>query len=146
MAKIHVSNGFVPTNVASTARYMKEVKKAKPQDWHALITKAQAGDLKARNQVIEGNLRFVIQVAKQYQGMGVAFEDLVAFGNIGLFEALERFDVSKKVKFLTFATNMVNDIVKNKRRLVKSSIVATIHLTPQEKGGHLMSPSLLLSA
>ena len=103
MAKIHVSNGFVPTNVASTARYMKEVKKAKPQDWHALITKAQAGDLKARNQVIEGNLRFVIQVAKQYQGMGVAFEDLVAFGNIGLFEAIERFDVSKKVKFLTFA-------------------------------------------
>jgi RNA polymerase primary sigma factor len=35
--------------------------------------------------------------------MGVAFEDLVAFGNIGLFEAIERFDVSKKVKFLTFA-------------------------------------------
>lgn len=106
MAKIHVSNGIVPTDVASTAQYMREVKKATPMERGVeahLIQQAQNGDLKARNQIVESNLRFVVQVAKQYQGMGVAFEDLVAFGNIGLFEALERFDTSKKVKFLTFA-------------------------------------------
>ena len=101
MAKIHVSNGIVPTGVASTAQYMKEVKKAKPIDRGVeahLIQLAQSGDLKARDELIESNLRFVVQVAKQYQGMGVAFEDLVAFGNIGLFEAVERFDLSKNVK------------------------------------------------
>ena len=106
MAKIHVSNGIVPTGVASTAQYMKEVKKAKPMDRGVeahLIQLAQSGDLKARDELIESNLRFVVQVAKQYQGMGVAFEDLVAFGNIGLFEAVERFDLSKNVKFITFA-------------------------------------------
>ncbi len=106
MAKIHVSNGIVPTGVASTAQYMKEVKKAKPMargvEAH-LILLAQNGDLKARDKLIEGNLRFVVQVAKQYQGMGVAFEDLVAFGNIGLFEAVERFNLDKNVKFITFA-------------------------------------------
>mgnify|MGYP003665470149 CR=1 FL=1 len=94
MAKIHISNGIVPTNVSSVNRYMKEVKKAQSMDRELetqLITLAQAGDLQARNKLIEGNLRFVVQVAKQYQGMGVQFEDLIGFGNIGLFEALERF-------------------------------------------------------
>ena len=78
MAKIHVSNGIVPTGVASTAQYMKEVKKAKPMDRGVeahLIQQAQNGDLKSRDKLIESNLRFVVQVAKQYQGMGVAFED-----------------------------------------------------------------------
>ena len=106
MAKIHISNGIVPTNVSSVNRYMKEVKKAKSMDRELetqLIASAQAGDLRSRNKLIEGNLRFVVQVAKQYQGMGVQFEDLIGFGNIGLFEALARFDSSKKVKFITFA-------------------------------------------
>ena len=106
MAKIHISNGIVPTNVSSVNRYMKEVKKAKPMargvEAH-LILLAQNGDLRARNKLIECNLRFVVQVAKQYQGMGVQFEDLIGFGNIGLFEALERFDSTKKVKFITYA-------------------------------------------
>ena len=106
MAKIHVSNGIVPTGVSSVNQYMKEVKKARPMtkaDEADLIKAAQDGDLKSRNKLIESNLRFVVQVAKQYQGMGVPFEDLIAFGNIGLFEAVERFDISKNVKFVTFA-------------------------------------------
>ena len=91
MAKIHISNGIVPTGVASVNQYMKEVKKARPMtkaDEADLITAAQDGDMKSRNILIESNLRFVVQVAKQYQGMGVPFEDLIAFGNIGLFEAV----------------------------------------------------------
>ena len=106
MAKIHISNGIVPTGVASVNQYMKEVKKARPMtkaDEADLIAAAQDGDMKSRNILIESNLRFVVQVAKQYQGMGVPFEDLIAFGNIGLFEAVNRFDVSKNVKFVTFA-------------------------------------------
>lgn len=106
MSKIHISNGIVPTNVSSVNRYMKEVKKSKSMNREfesQLIAEAQSGDIRSRNRLIESNLRFVIQVAKQYQGMGVPFEDLIGFGNIGLFEALKRFDSSKKVKFITFA-------------------------------------------
>lgn len=104
--KIHVSRGAIVTDVASTLRYMQEVKKAGQltrEQEKELGRAAQAGDRKAINTLVESNLRFVIQVAKQYQGMKLPLEDLIAFGNIGLFEAAERFNPDKGVKFITFA-------------------------------------------
>ena len=106
MAKIHISNGIVPTGIPSVNQYMKEVKKSRGMDRvieSQLISLAQAGCIKSRNKIIESNLRFVVQVAKQYQGMGVPFEDLIGFGNIGMFEALTKFDTTKKFKFITYA-------------------------------------------
>ena len=104
--KIHVSTGAIVTDVASTLRYIQEVKKSgnltREQEM-ALARAAQAGDQRATNTLVEANLRFVIQVARQYQGMGLELEDLIAFGNIGLFEAVERFNPDKGVKFITFA-------------------------------------------
>jgi RNA polymerase primary sigma factor len=104
--KIHVSTGAIVTDVASTLRYIQETKRignlTREQET-ALAKAAQAGDRKAINALVEANLRFVIQVAKQYQGMGLELEDLIAFGNIGLFEAAERFNPDKGVKFITFA-------------------------------------------
>lgn len=104
--KIHVSTGAIVTDVASTLRYIQETKKignlTREQET-TLGRAAQAGDRKAINALVESNLRFVIQVAKQYQGMGLALEDLIAFGNVGLFEAAERFNPDKGVKFITFA-------------------------------------------
>ncbi len=104
--KIHVSTGAIVTDVASTLRYIQETKKivnlTREQET-TLGRSAQAGDRKAINALVESNLRFVIQVAKQYQGMGLALEDLIAFGNVGLFEAAERFNPDKGVKFITFA-------------------------------------------
>jgi RNA polymerase primary sigma factor len=104
--KIYVSNGAIVTNVASTLRYMQEVKKAAQltrEQEKELGKAAQAGNRQAINTLVESNLRFAIQVAKQYQGMGVPLEDLIAFANIGLFEAAERFNPEKGVKFITFA-------------------------------------------
>jgi len=104
--KIHVSTGAIVTDVASTLRYIQETKRignlTREQET-ALARAAQAGDRQAANALVEANLRFVIQVAKQYQGMGVLLEDLIGFGNIGLFEAVERFNPDKGVKFITFA-------------------------------------------
>jgi RNA polymerase primary sigma factor len=104
--KIHVSTGAIVTDVASTLRYIQETKKignlTREQE-KELARAAQAGDRRAANALVEANLRFVIQVAKQYQGMGLLLEDLIGFGNIGLFEAVERFNPDKGVKFITFA-------------------------------------------
>jgi len=107
MAKrINVSNGAIITDTASIRQYVKETKKpitlSKAQE-KELLTAAQAGDLKARDTIIKANLRFTIQVARAYQGMGLELEDLIAFANVGLFEAVERFDTSKDFKFITFA-------------------------------------------
>jgi len=96
MSKIHVTTGIVATETKSVKRYMSEIKKTK------FLTREQEADA-TRNQLVESNLRFVVQVAKQYQGMGLELEDLIGFGNVGLFEAAERFDPTRKIKFITFA-------------------------------------------
>jgi len=107
MAKrINVSNGAIITDTNSIRQYVKETKKAltlSRADEKALLIAAQAGDITARDTLVKANLRFTIQVARSYQGMGLELEDLIAFANIGLFEAVDRFDTNKDFKFITFA-------------------------------------------
>ena len=104
--RIHVSTGVIVPTSESTVKYLAEIKRPKALSREAEIElgkRALAGDRSAVNELVTSNLRFVVQVAKQYQGMGLELEDLIAFGNIGLFEAAERFDPKKGVKFITFA-------------------------------------------
>jgi len=96
MSKIFVTTGAVGNGTESVKQYMKEIKKT------PLLTRETEKDASA-SLLVESNLRFVVQVAKQYQGMGLELEDLIAFGNLGLFEAAERFDRSRNIKFITFA-------------------------------------------
>jgi len=106
MGKIYVSTGAVVTDTPSVKKYMGEIKKAPLLDRDEetkLATAALAGDRKAVNKLVESNLRFAVQVAKQYQGMGIELEDLIGFANIGLFEAAKRFDPSRGFKFISFA-------------------------------------------
>ena len=106
MGKIFVSTGAVMTDTLSVKKYMSEIKKAPLLDKYtetALAEKALAGDIEAQNMLVESNLRFAVQVAKQYSGMGLELEDLIGFANLGLFEAAKRFDPSRGVKFISFA-------------------------------------------
>jgi len=106
MGKIYVTTGAVVTDTPSVKKYMGEIKKAPLLDRDtemALARKALAGDRYAVNRLVECNLRFAVQVAKQYQGMGLELEDLIGYANIGLFEAAKRFDPDRGVKFISFA-------------------------------------------
>ena len=85
---------------------MGDIKKAPLLDKDtetALARQALAGDAVAQNKLVESNLRFAVQVAKQYQGMGLELEDLIQVANLGLFEAVKRFDPDRGVKFISFA-------------------------------------------
>ncbi len=69
----------------------------------ALAIKAKNGDTEALKKLVEGNLRFVINVAKNFVGWGVPLTDLIAAGNLGLIEAAKRFDPDRDVKFISYA-------------------------------------------
>ena len=61
------------------------------------------GDERALNKLIEANLRFVIVIARQYQGKGLSMEDLVSEGNIGLMKAAAKYDATRGLRFVNYA-------------------------------------------
>ena len=64
---------------------------------------AAAGDEIAKHKLVQGNLRFVVNVAKKYQNQGLPLSDLISEGNIGLMNAIERYDVDKGYHFISYA-------------------------------------------
>jgi RNA polymerase primary sigma factor len=76
-----------------------------------LAKKIQAGDEKALQTLVKGNLRFVVSVAKKYLGSGLQLEDLVNEGSIGLIEAGKRFQPERGVKFITYAVWWVRQAI-----------------------------------
>jgi RNA polymerase primary sigma factor len=78
----------------------------------SLARKARSGDRRARQRLIEKNLRLVISVAKRYRGMGLPFEDLIQEGNIGLMKAVEKFDPERGFRFSTHATWWIRQAVQ----------------------------------
>lgn len=69
-----------------------------------LCTRKDNGDEEARQELINNNLRLVVSIAKKYIGRGLLFMDLVQYGNIGLINAVDRFDASLGNRFSTYAT------------------------------------------
>jgi len=90
----------------SLSMYLKEINKV------ALLTRAEEekyarlaaqGNQAAKDRLVAANLRFVVNVAKKYQNQGMALDDLISEGNIGLINAIERFDVDKGYHFISYA-------------------------------------------
>src|SRR4028118_986030 len=77
-----------------------------------LSRRAIAGDGRARQRLIEKNLRLVVSVAKKYRGYGLPFEDLIQEGNIGLMKAVEKYDPDRGYRFSTYATWWVRQAVQ----------------------------------
>ncbi len=92
--------------------YYKELKKCEPIPFsyeRELILKSKEGDVDARNKIIESNLRFVFNIARKYTGKGIPISDLISEGNLGLVKAIEKFDTTKDVKFITYAVYWVRE-------------------------------------
>ena len=68
-----------------------------------LDEKIKNGDMRARDEMIRANLRFVVDVAKKYQNRGLSLSDLISAGNLGLITAADRFDGTKGYKFISYA-------------------------------------------
>jgi RNA polymerase primary sigma factor len=87
-------------------QYMAEIGKIKiltREEEIKLAEHIKAGDPKAIQEMVRRNLKYVVTVANKYRGLGIPLQDLIEEGNIGLIQAAKRFDVSKNVKFITYA-------------------------------------------
>ena len=96
--------------------YLKDIAKYKVLDSSEvaiLISKAQAGDNKAREKIITSNLRFVVTIAKQYQNRGIPLMDLISSGNEGLIKAVYKYDESKGTTFLSYAVWWIRQTIYN---------------------------------
>lgn len=91
----------------SVKLYLKEIGRVqllKPKEETELAKRIAEGDQRAKQQLIEANLRLVVSIAKHYIGRGMQFLDLIEEGNLGLMKAVEKFDYTKGFKFSTYAT------------------------------------------
>jgi RNA polymerase primary sigma factor len=88
-----------------------------------LAKRVERGDLAARRQMIEANLRLVVSIAKRQRGRGLSFLDLVQEGSVGLIRAVEKFDYRRGFKFSTYATWWIRQAVQraiaDRSRLVR---------------------------
>lgn len=106
MRQLKISNTVTSRESISLNKYLQEIGKLKTIDAEeeaVLCRKIQQGDQKALEKLVKANLRFVVSVAKQYQGNSIPLPDLVNEGNIGLVKAAKKFDETRGFKFISFA-------------------------------------------
>jgi RNA polymerase primary sigma factor len=102
----------IPFNQEEIATYLKDIRKIKvmtPERERELAQRILSGNIslvekrEIERELLIGNLRFVITVAKQYQNQGLELADLIAEGNLGLLKAVEKFDWSQQLRFISYA-------------------------------------------
>ncbi len=93
-------------------REIGEVPLLTPKEEVALAKRIQRGDAQAREHMIKANLRLVVKIARDYDGLGVPLLDLINEGNIGLMKGVERFDPTKGAKLSTYAAWWIKQGIK----------------------------------
>ena len=106
------------------------------------LIKAQNGDIKARDILIEHNLRLVVFLAKKYDTTGYDIEDLVSIGSIGLIKGINTYKISKNIKLATYASRCISNeilmfIRKNKKSKVEVSLEESLNYDAEGNELHL---------
>lgn len=107
-------------------KYFKTIQKLNPltvAEEKELAQKIQEGDRAALNKLVKHNLKIVVTIANRHIGQGVPIDDLIQEGNIGLFEAAQRFDPKSDARFITYASlwvrKRINEAVVAHGRIVR---------------------------
>lgn len=148
-------NSGIPINQEEIQLYLKDIRKIKvmtPERERELSKLITSGTLtedeikEVNRELLEGNLRFVITVAKQYQNQGLDFPDLIAEGNLGLMKAINNFDWSKNLRFISYAVwwvkqSILQSLNDNARTIrLPVNVVQDLHRAKKEiesNGGKL---------
>lgn len=116
MKHFQIKQSITDRSSESVRLYLKDISKyplLTVEQERELAIKAANGDKQAKDKLIESNLRFVVSIAKQYQGKGLELEDLISVGNLGLLRALELFEPERELRFLSYAGWWIRDFIIN---------------------------------
>lgn len=116
MQHFQIKQSITDRSTESIKIYLKEISKYKvlsADEEMELATNMYNGDDSAKETLIKSNLRFVVSIAKQYQGKGIELEDLIEVGNCGLLKAADKFDPTLGFRFLSYAGWWIRDYIIN---------------------------------
>ncbi len=137
----------IPINQEEISNYLKDIRKLKvmtPERERELAERMLSGFIteeeikEIHKELLEGNLRFVITVSKQYQNQGLDLPDLIAEGNLGLMKAIEHFDWSKQLRFISYAVwwvrqSILQSLNENARTIrLPVNVVQELHKAKKE--------------
>jgi RNA polymerase primary sigma factor len=137
----------IPINQEEISHYLKDIRKLKvmtPERERELAERMLSGFIteeetkEIQKELLEGNLRFVITVSKQYQNQGLDLPDLIAEGNLGLMKAIENFDWSKRLRFISYAVwwvrqSILQSLNENARTIrLPVNVVQELHKAKKE--------------
>ncbi|NOS70875.1 MAG: sigma-70 family RNA polymerase sigma factor [Verrucomicrobia bacterium] len=111
--------------------YLREIGQVKlltPEEEILLAARIKKGDKRAREHMIKANLRLVVKIARDYEGIGLPLLDLISEGNIGLMKAVERFDPSKGGKLSTYGSWWIKQSIKRALANQSKTIRLPVHL------------------
>ena len=106
MRQLKITNKITTRESVALDKYLNDIGKISmltPDEEAQLARRIREGDQDALDRLTQGNLRFVVSVAKQYQNQGLSLSDLINEGNVGLMKAGKRFDETKGFKFISYA-------------------------------------------
>jgi RNA polymerase primary sigma factor len=118
--------------------YLREVGQVRlltPQEEMALAKRIQKGDDSAREHMIKANLRLVVKIAKEYEGLGLPLLDLINEGNIGLMKGVDRFDPNRGAKLSTYASWWIKQGIR--RALMNQSKTIRVPVHVVDKLAHI---------
>lgn len=98
-------------SVEAYLRDIGDIPRLSEQEERQLFARLARGDKKARNAIVQSNLRLVVKIAKKYSKLGLPLTDLIEEGNLGLVRAAEKFDLTKGCKFSTYASWWIKQFI-----------------------------------
>jgi RNA polymerase primary sigma factor len=111
--------------------YLREIGQVElltPAEEIQLAARIKQGDKKARERMIKANLRLVVKIARDYEGIGLPLLDLISEGNIGLMKAIERFDPAKGGKLSTYGSWWIKQSIKRALANQSKTIRLPVHM------------------
>ncbi|HTX74522.1 MAG TPA: RNA polymerase sigma factor RpoD/SigA [Rectinemataceae bacterium] len=140
-------NGICDENVLSM--YLKEINRIpllSREDEDKYARAAAKGEKFAKDMLVKSNLRFVVNVAKKYQNQGLPLADLISEGNIGLINAIERYDVDKGYHFISYAVWWIRQAILKaiceKSRMIRLPLNRANELVQIEKARKMLEGAM----